>query len=59
MFPPSLPHYFIEKYTRPGDIVYDPFCGRGTSVLEGCRLGRIGVGNDLSPLAFCLSKAKF
>ncbi len=58
MFPPSLPHYFIEKYTKPGDIVYDPFCGRGTSVLEGCRLGRVGVGNDLSPLAFCLSKAK-
>ena len=29
-FKPQLPNYFIEKYTKEGDVVYDPFGGRGT-----------------------------
>lgn len=58
MFPPSLPHYFIERCTRPGDMVIDPFCGRGTTPLEACLMGRIGVGNDLNYLAYVLTKAK-
>ena len=28
MFPPCVPHYFIEKYSKEGDIVFDPFSGR-------------------------------
>jgi len=58
MFPPSLPYYFITKFTDKNDIVYDPFSGRGTTPFEACRLGRIGIGNDLNPLAVCLTKAK-
>jgi len=58
MFPPNLPYSLIKDYSKKGDIVYDPFCGRGTVVFESCRLGRIGVGNDLNPLAYILSKAK-
>jgi len=58
MFPPNLPNYFIENFTNKGDIVFDPFCGRGTVVFEACRMGRIGVGNDLNPLAYIISKAK-
>jgi len=58
MFPPNLPHSLIKDYSDKGDIVYDPFCGRGTVVFEACRLGRIGVGNDLNPLAYILTQAK-
>lgn len=58
MFPPSIPHHFICKYSKEGDLVFDPFSGRGTSAFEACRLGRIGIGNDLNPLAFCLTSAK-
>ncbi len=58
MFPPSLPHYFIEKCTRPGDMVIDPFSGRGTTALQACLTGRVGVGNDLNYLAYILTKAK-
>ncbi|HHY34837.1 MAG TPA: site-specific DNA-methyltransferase [Firmicutes bacterium] len=58
MFPPSIPRYFIEKCTRPGDMVLDPFCGRGTTPLEACLSGRIGVGNDLNPVAYYLTRAK-
>ena len=58
MFPPNLPNYFIENFTEKGDKVFDPFCGRGTVVFEACRMGRIGIGNDLNPLAYIVSKAK-
>jgi len=58
MFPPRLPHYFIEKFTRPDDVVLDPFCGRGTTPLEACVAGRIGIGVDLNPLAYALTRAK-
>lgn len=58
MFPPNLPNYFIENFTEIGDKVFDPFCGRGTVVFESCRMGRVGIGNDLNPLAYIISKAK-
>lgn len=58
MFPPSLPHYFIKRYSSEGDTVLDPFSGRGTTVLESCLLKRIGIGNDKNPLAYVLTKSK-
>ena len=58
MFPPNLPHYFIERFSKVGDLVFDPFSGRGTTAFEACRMGRVGIGNDLNPLAICLTKSK-
>lgn len=58
MFPPALPHYFIRRFTKPGDIILDPFSGRGTTVLEAIAQNRIGIGNDLNDLAYILSKGK-
>ena len=50
-FKPQLPRFFIERLTRPGDVVYDPFMGRGTTVLEAALLGRTSLGNDVNPLS--------
>jgi hypothetical protein len=50
-FKPQLPRFFIERLTTPGGIVYDPFMGRGTTVLEAGLLGRTAVGNDVNPLS--------
>ncbi len=58
MFPPELPHYFIERFTKTGDIVLDPFSGRGTTPVEAAAQGRIGIGNDLNPLAVALTRGK-
>ncbi len=58
MFPPQIPHYFIQRFTRPGDRVLDPFSGRGTTPTQACVEGRIGIANDLNPLAYVLSRAK-
>jgi len=57
-FPPALAYYFVMKYSRVGDIVLDPFSGKGTAPLEACLNGRIGIGNDLSPEAYVLTRAK-
>ena len=58
MFPPELPHYFIERFTQPGDTVLDPFSGRGTTPVEAAAQGRYGIGNDLNPLAVALTRGK-
>ena len=57
-FPAGLVHAFIARYTRPGDVVLDPFSGRGTTPLQACAEGRIGAGNDLNPFAQLLTAAK-
>ena len=57
-FPAALTHAFIARYSRPGDVVLDPFSGRGTTPLQACAEGRIGVGNDLNPFATLLTAAK-
>jgi site-specific DNA-methyltransferase (adenine-specific) len=57
-FPAALAHAFIARWSRPGDVVLDPFSGRGTTPLQACAEGRIGVGNDLNPFAYLLTAAK-
>jgi hypothetical protein len=58
MFPPAIPHVFIDWLTQPGDTVYDPFSGRGTTAVEACLQGRRGLGSDYNPLAVVLTSAK-
>ena len=41
----------IAHYTSPGDIVLDPFCGGGVTVVEALKLGRKVIGIDVNPLA--------
>jgi len=50
-FKPQLPRFFIERLTVPGDLVYDPFLGRGTTAIEAALLGRRVAGCDVNPLA--------
>jgi hypothetical protein len=53
-FKPQLPAFFIDRLTRPGDTVYDPFAGRGTTLLEAGLRGRTPAGCDINPLAQAL-----
>ena len=57
-FPAALAHAFIARYSRAGDVVLDPFSGRGTAPLQAQAEGRIGVGNDLNPFAHLLTAAE-
>jgi tRNA G10 N-methylase Trm11 len=38
-FKPQLPRFFIERLTQPGEVVYDPFMGRGTTIAAPCPCG--------------------
>lgn len=58
-FKPQLPAFFIDLLTGPGDLVYDPFSGRGTTVIEAGILGRDFIANDSNPLSRVLSEPRF
>ena len=57
-FKPQLPRFFIERLTGPGERVYDPFMGRGTTPIEAALLGRIPVGCDVNPLSQTLVRPR-
>jgi hypothetical protein len=57
-FKPQLPRFFIERLTKPGGRVYDPFMGRGTTPVEAALLGRIPLGNDINPLSSVMTRAR-
>jgi hypothetical protein len=57
-FKPQLPRFFIQRLTSPGEVVYDPFMGRGTAILEAALLGRIPFGCDVNPLSACLARPR-
>jgi DNA methylase len=57
-FKPQLPEFFIERLTRAGDSVYDPFMGRGTTPLQAALMGRRPVGNDVNPLSILLTRPR-
>jgi modification methylase len=54
---PALARHAIETYTAPGDLVADPMCGIGTTLVEAARLGRDGFGIDLEPRWVALATA--
>ncbi len=54
-FKPQLPAYFIERLTQEGDLVYDPFSGRGTTAIEAALRGRSVMANDVNPLSAVLT----
>jgi DNA modification methylase len=58
-FKPQLPAFFIDLLTDPDDLVYDPFSGRGTTVIEAGLLGRRFIANDSNPLSRILSGPRF
>jgi hypothetical protein len=57
-FKPQLPEFFISRLTRPGESVYDPFMGRGTTPVQAALQGRRAVGNDVNPLSVLLTKPR-
>lgn len=50
-FKGQLPAFFLTRLTQPEDPVYDPFMGRGTTLIEAALRGRVPVGCDVNPLS--------
>lgn len=57
-FPPALARWVVTRFSERGDLVLDPFSGKGTAPLEACLTGRVGLGNDLAPEAYVVTRAK-
>ena len=53
-FKSQLPEFFIGRLTAPGDLVYDPFSGRGTTAVQAALMGRGPAANDVNPLSAML-----
>lgn len=47
VFPVELPSWFIKLFTKPDDIVLDPFIGSGTTAVAAIQLGRRCLGIDI------------
>lgn len=58
MFPEDFVAKQVFAYSQRGDIVFDPFCGRGTTVFESLMNHRPAYGVDINPVAACISGAK-
>ena len=54
-YKPQLPAYFIQKFCKKESTVYDPFMGRGTTLIEGQFHGHRVIGNDVNPLSKILT----
>ena len=57
-YKPQLPRFFIDLLTKPGDVVYDPFAGRGTTLIEAALLNRNIISNDINPLSHILTESR-
>jgi modification methylase len=54
---PAIARHAITAYSQPGDLVLDPMCGIGTTLVEAVHLGRHAVGVELEPRWADLARA--
>jgi DNA methylase len=57
-FPSEIVEAMLERYTKPGDSVFDPFCGSGTTLVASLAHRRRVTGTDIDVLAGMLSEVK-
>lgn len=60
---PAMLHYLlvrtlINKYSNEEDLIYDPFCGSGVSIVEALKLNRKAIGTDINPLALLIAEIR-
>jgi DNA modification methylase len=49
VFPVRLPAFIMQAYSAEGEIVYEPFCGSGTTIIAGEQTGRAVRAMELAP----------
>jgi hypothetical protein len=57
-FAPQIAHQAMRRFTKPGELVIDPFVGYGTTLIEAVRLGRCAIGVDLQPSCVDTARAR-
>ncbi len=54
--PPNVIKHLIEENTKEGDLIIDPFCGSGISIIEGVASKRRAVGIDINPASIFITR---
>ena len=57
-FSPEFARSAITTFTKPGDVILDPFMGSGTTLVEALASGRNAIGSDISSLAYFVAQVK-
>lgn len=57
-FIPQIPEYFLKRYFKKGDIILDPFCGSGTTLVACAEMGFPAVGIDVSEFSVFMTNVK-
>jgi DNA modification methylase len=57
-FIPQLPKVLISALSDPGDVVWDPFGGSGTTAFEALSLNRRAISTDINPIATLVASTK-
>jgi len=55
---PTIARGAVAAFSRPGEMVIDPFCGSGTVLVEAMAAGRAAVGVDASPLGTAIARVR-
>jgi len=58
MFPETFVQHWVDELTQPGDLIADPFSGRGTTAFQSLLAGRRALACDINPVAYVLTRAK-
>lgn len=58
MFPEAFVEKWVERLTKRGQVILDPFCGRGTTPFQALLMDRKAVASDINPVAYCVTRAK-
>ena len=58
MFPLEFAFNIVKKYSKPGQLVLDPFAGRGSSIYAAATQKRYGLGIEINPVGWVYSQTK-
>lgn len=58
MFPEAFVEKWADRLTKRGQVILDPFCGRGTAPFQALLMGRDALACDVNPVACCVTRAK-
>lgn len=58
MLHPLLVDFLIDKYAKKDDVIFDPFCGSGVTLVQSATKGYSSIGFDINPLALLIAKTK-